>query len=143
MFHGKKSRQLEIQMILLLLKLLQVSSDRTPSRLPNRSQPSKEFSPCQNLRLCCEAFGVIVSALCPFSTLDLVRVRDEVARSRLCGEHGRVKAQDIEQQALRLMDHLPIAHLKDGLVSRSDLLFRLSTNPNRTSLRRFARSSNT
>ena len=104
-------------MISLISNLHQVSCNEIPSRLPHRSQPSKEFSLSQNLRLYCEAFKVNY-ALKPFGTIDWAKIEDKWAQSWL---YSVMKPQDMKQRSFQLMKHLLIVHLRDALVSRSDI----------------------
>jgi len=134
-FLGVEPKKLERQATLLLSALLSVSADELPPRLPHRSEPSKAFSPSQNLSLYCEVFGITAYRPKPFGKHDPSKFVEDLARSRLSipielandpllsrflDENGAITPRTAWKWGRWLATHLPIDYDMDRLVSKSD-----------------------
>ena len=96
-------------MISLVYKLLQISTIGESSTPPQ--QLSRKFSPLQNRRLLCEAFGVRGGELNLFEDIDWSKFADEIRQSQIGAENN------VKQRAFELMSKLNLVHQKDNLVS--------------------------
>ena len=119
-FFGTTSIQLEIQTSLLLTRLLQISANEIPSPLRNNSEPYGELSPSQNLGLCGEAFGLSTNNPKSFRTVELSRLCNDLPRSALFCDRGKIDTRYIQGWGFYLAKYLPITAFMDGFVSRSN-----------------------
>jgi hypothetical protein len=114
LFYGITPRELEIQMVSLLWKFLLASSNETLVYPPIVGPPSQNFSPSQNRRLLCSAFGIRDVGVNPISRDDWAQVEDEILRSRI---PDMVEPRNIKREVLDLSCILHLVHGNDGLVS--------------------------
>jgi len=107
LFQGTKPRELKTQMKLLLLKLIEYSTDRTSSRLL-RDQPCKTFSAMQNRSLYGEIFRVSHGNLVSVRPFDPARLSTDLARSVLFQQCPVMDPTDVEKWKSGLARLLPV-----------------------------------
>jgi len=107
LFRGMEPQKLKTQMMLLLLRLIEFSTGRTPSRLL-RNQPSDEFSTMQNRSLCGEIFRVSHNTPVSLRSFDPARLSTDLARSVLFQQSPKMDSTDVEKWRTDLTRLLPI-----------------------------------
>lgn len=107
LFRDVKPQELKNQMILLLLRLMEFSTGRTPSRLL-RNQPSDKFSAMQNRSLYGEIFRVSHNRPVSLRSFNPERLSTDLARSVLFRQSSKMDSTDVEEWRTGLTRLLPI-----------------------------------
>jgi len=117
-FRGMKRQELRTQMMWLLLKLIEFSDGRTPSRIL-RHQPSDRFSAIQNRSLCAEIFRVSSCTFVSFNSFDPARLSIDLPRSVLFHQCPKTDPTDLEKWKTGLTQLLPIDPPAHNVSSRN------------------------
>ncbi len=118
LFRGMTPQELKTQSGLLLVRLIEFSGGRMPSRLL-RHQPSGKFSAVQNRSLLGEPFHVPLDTTVSMRSLDLTNLSTDLARSKLFDRSPKMDPADLKKWIDGLTQHLPIDPPAYGVSSSS------------------------
>ena len=117
LFRGAKPQELKNQMVLLLFRLIALSTGRQPSLLL-RNQPSDKFSAMQNRSLYGEIFRVSHNRPVSLRSFNPERLSTDLARSVLFHQSPKMDSTDVEEWRTGLTRLLPIDPPAHGVSAR-------------------------